>query len=81
MRRAKLSIQLSWFLLIHINLHLSEYQNNILISTEGALRRPKTYDNHPYIHPIHKASLIILTGLGLILVDLQLPPMTTYDYQ
>ena len=28
-----------------------------LISTEGALRLPMTYDNHS-IHPIHKASLI-----------------------
>ena len=36
-----------------------------LISTEGALRRPATYDDqsHPS-HPIHKASFIL--GLGLI---------------
>ena len=55
----------------------------VFIGTEGALRLPTTYDIHPIpFHPsIHKASFIIWTGLGLIWVDLQWPPMTTNSYQ
>ena len=48
-RKAKLSIQLSWFLLIHINLHFSEYIKTIFL----ALRRPMTYDNHPSVDKNH----------------------------
>ena len=54
-----------------------------LISTEGALRIPKSYDNqsHPFIHPIPShptpiASLIIKTGLGLISSS---RPLMTYS--
>ena len=49
----------------------------VFIGTKGALRLPTTYDIHPIpFHPsIHKASFIIWTGLGLIWVDLQWPPM------
>ena len=55
----------------------------VFIGTKGALRLPTTYDIHPIpFHPsIHKASFIIWTGLGLIWVDLQWPPMTTNSYQ
>ena len=46
------------------------WNGQFLVITEGALRTPITYDNHPISsqsHPsIHKASLIIKTGLGLI---------------
>ena len=53
----------------------------VFIGTKGALRLPTTYDIHPIpFHPsIHKASFIIWTGLGLIWVDLQWPPMTSND--
>ena len=31
--------------------------SHIIISTEGNLRLPTTYDNHPSIHPIHLSTI------------------------
>ena len=51
---------------INPRLFFSTFPNgHFLVITKGALRTPITYDNQS--HPsIHKASLIIKTGLGLI---------------
>ena len=52
-----------------------------IISTEGALIIPMTYDNHPIpsIHPVHPQSL--LNHLNRPWIDLSWPPMTSNDLQ
>ena len=60
-------------------------QNIIVISTEGALRLPTTYDNHPsQSHPFTKPlqySKQALDWPPMTTNDLQWIPMTTNDYQ
>ena len=54
-----------------------------LISTEGALRLPTTYDNHEPIQPIPSLSSvrhIALNELNRPKIDLSWPPMTSNDW-
>ena len=55
-----------------------------LISTEGALRLPTTYDNHPS-HPIHPirpfVRHIALNELNRPKIDLSRPQMASNEYQ
>ena len=44
-----------------ISLNLVSFINNIIISTDGVLRNPMTYDNHPSIHPTPQSTDSSLT--------------------
>ena len=64
----------------HFDLWLWLWASKTLISTEGALILPTTYDNHPIqSHPIPSVRHIPLNELNWPKIDLSRPPMTSND--